>query len=200
MAWIVLSVLLWGFFHSLLASYKAKQLARRVFGLRLYRFYRLAYNYFAGLSFLPVLVVLFTVPDQKLYQVPFPWSGLMVLGEIMAVAALLIGFRQTDHWEFMGIRQPGDDEKPSRLTTSGLYRYVRHPLYTAGLVFVWLMPIMTINILVTNFTLTLYVVVGAYFEERKLMRKFGQAYADYVAITPMFIPFLKGNKTSHPSS
>jgi protein-S-isoprenylcysteine O-methyltransferase Ste14 len=39
-----------------------------------------------------------------------------------------------------------------------------------------------------------YVVVGAYFEERKLIHEFGREYTDYAAITPMFIPFLKGNK------
>jgi len=35
-----------------------------------------------------------------------------------------------------------------------------------------------------------------YFEERKLLREFGQAYTNYKASTPMLIPGLKlgGNK------
>jgi protein-S-isoprenylcysteine O-methyltransferase Ste14 len=53
---------------------------------------------------------------------------------------------------------------------------------------------MTVNVLVINIFLTVYVIIGAYFEERKLRREFGQEYTDYVAVTPMFIPFLKGNK------
>jgi len=38
--------------------------------------------------------------------------------------------------------------------------------------------------------------VGAYFEERKLLREFGSEYADYRAVTPMIIPRLRygGNK------
>ncbi|HEX7542343.1 MAG TPA: isoprenylcysteine carboxylmethyltransferase family protein [Anaerolineales bacterium] len=200
MLWIVLSVLLWGLIHSLFATHKVKELARQVFGPRVNRFYRLAYNVFAGVSFLPVLAVMFLVPDRSLYLVSLPWLGLMVLGELLAVAALVIGFRQTDAWEFLGLRQLGESDKPSKLTTSGLYHYVRHPLYAAGLAFIWLMPLMTFNVLAVNIALTVYVITGAYFEERKLRREFGQDYMDYMAITPMFIPFLKGNKSRRKAS
>ena len=168
-------------------------------------FYRLAYNLFAGVSFLPVLLIAAVTPDRRLYSVPLPWLGLMILGEILAVVALLAAFRQTDAWEFLGLRQlqgtpsdalPGDalETVQGRLVTSGLYRFVRHPLYTAGMVFIWLLPRMTVNVLAINIALSIYVVVGAYFEERKLRRAFGREYTDYAAVTPMFIPFLKGNK------
>jgi len=30
--------------------------------------------------------------------------------------------------------------------------------------------------------------IGTYFEERKLLREFGKAYADYKKSTPMLIP------------
>ena len=124
----------------------------------------------------------------------------MIGGELLAVAALLIAFRQTDIWEFIGFRQLGEVEKPSKLTTSGLYHYIRNPLYTAGMAFIWLLPLMTVNILTVNIALTVYIVIGATFEERKLRRIFGQEYSDYSAITPMFIPFLKGNKSRGVSS
>jgi len=37
---------------------------------------------------------------------------------------------------------------------------------------------------------TVYLIIGAFFEERKLDREFGQAYRDYKNSTPMFIPRL----------
>jgi protein-S-isoprenylcysteine O-methyltransferase Ste14 len=200
MLWLVLLVLLWGLLHSLLASLKIKELSRQVFGPRVDRFYRLAYNIFAGVSFLPVLAVAAMTTDRRLYLLPLPWSGLMVLGELLAGVALVIGFRQTDAWEFLGLRQLGESNKPSKLTTSGLYRYVRHPLYAAGLAFIWLLPLMTVNVLAINTALTVYVITGATFEERKLRREFGQDYTDYMAVTPMFIPFVKGNKSRWESS
>ena len=203
MLWLILAVLLWGFIHSLLASMTAKDLARRWLGEKLARFYRLAYNLFAGLSFIPVLVIAAITIDQRLYIIPLPWSALMVIGELLAVITLLVGFRQTDAWEFLGLRQLTEaatsgqpdgplDARRGHLVTSGLYRYVRHPLYSAGLAFIWLTPVMTVHVLVINISLTVYIMVGAYFEERKLRREFGQEYANYAAVTPMFFPFLSG--------
>jgi methanethiol S-methyltransferase len=205
MFWLVLSVLIWGFLHSILASEKVKELAMGWFGEKLARFYRLAYNLLAGLSFLPVLALAAILPDHRLYTVPLPWSALMVAGELLAVVALMAGFQQTDTREFLGLRQmvgeamgkPPEDPiemARRRLVTTGLYRHVRHPLYTAGMVFIWLLPMMTVNVLAINIGMTVYVVVGAYFEERKLRHEYGREYDDYAAVTPMFIPFIKGNK------
>ena len=190
--WLILSVLLWGFFHSLLASLSVKALTQRVFGAAERRYYRLAYNIFACISFLPVLVITAFTPDRDLYTIPFPWVISLLAGQLLSLVALVIGFRQTDAWEFLGLRQlSGKEKQPAKFTTSGLYRYVRHPLYTAGIVFIWLMPIMTVNVLAINLGLTVYVVVGAYFEERKLRREFGAQYAAYQALTPMLIPGLR---------
>ena len=191
--WLAFSVLIWGLLHSVFASLQFKAFVLRAFGPGSDRFYRLVYNLFAGISFVAVIVVAALTPDRKLYVVPFPWVILMILGELLAVAALVIGFLQTDAWDFIGLRQVAgiDAKRPPKLVTRGLYRYVRHPLYTAGMVFIWLIPLMTARVLVINLALTVYVIVGAYFEERKLRREFGQDYADYAAATPMFIPFLK---------
>jgi protein-S-isoprenylcysteine O-methyltransferase Ste14 len=204
--WLVLAVLLWGILHSLLASVETKAFILGILGEKLGRFYRLAYNVLAGLSFLPILAMAAILPDSQLYSLPLPWSALMVFGEFLALVVLVIGLRQTDIWEFLGLWQltiaPSSghtDNLPmetaqGHLVTTGLYHYVRHPLYSAGIVFIWLLPVMMVNVLAINIALTIYVVVGAYFEERKLRREFGQEYADYAAVTPMFIPFLKGNK------
>ena len=62
------------------------------------------------------------------------------------------------------------------------------------------MILVTVNLLAVNIALTVYVIIGATFEERKLSREFGQVYADYAAVTPMFVPFLKGNKSRRKSS
>ena len=50
--------------------------------------------------------------------------------------------------------------------------------------------------IIVSLALTIYVLIGIFFEERKLLCEFGQAYADYKSRTPMLIPALKlsGNK------
>jgi protein-S-isoprenylcysteine O-methyltransferase Ste14 len=50
---------------------------------------------------------------------------------------------------------------------------------------------MSQNSLVVTIAATIYIIVGAIFEERKLKRIFGQAYEKYKAETPMLIPGLR---------
>ncbi|HVM71808.1 MAG TPA: hypothetical protein VMT91_08620, partial [Anaerolineales bacterium] len=129
MVWLILALLLWGIIHSLLASLKAKELVLRWAGAGVLRFYRLFYNAFAILSFVPILVIVAMTKSATLYTVPFPWSYLMILGEFLAIVVLGLGLLQTDPWEFIGLRQLGNASKQASLNTAGLYRYVRHPLY-----------------------------------------------------------------------
>lgn len=112
----------------------------------------------------------------------------MLAGQGISVLLLIVAVLQTDTLSFVGLRQVFSDEKKGKLVTSGLYRFVRHPLYTFGLLILWLSPSMTINSLIVYILLTIYILLGAYFEERKLLREFGQAYADYKLSTPMLIP------------
>jgi protein-S-isoprenylcysteine O-methyltransferase Ste14 len=189
---LVLASSLWGLVHSMLASIQVKGIARQISSQFASRWYRLAYNAFAGISFLPVLLLAALLPDRLVYAVPFPSPGLylMMAGQLAALLMLLIGVLQTDTLAFIGIRQIVGNEAPGKLVTGGLYRYMRHPLYTAGLLFIWLTPTMTINRLTLYLCLTVYILIGAYFEERKLLREFGQEYQNYKARTPMLIPFL----------
>jgi protein-S-isoprenylcysteine O-methyltransferase Ste14 len=187
---LVLASSLWGLVHSLLASIQVKGTARQISSQFASRWYRLAYNAFAGISFLPVLLLAALLPDRLVYAVPSPGLYLMMAGQLAALLMLLIGVLQTDTLAFIGIRQIVGNEAPGKLVTGGLYRYMRHPLYTAGLLFIWLTPTMTINRLTLYLCLTVYILIGAYFEERKLLREFGQEYQNYKARTPMLIPFL----------
>jgi protein-S-isoprenylcysteine O-methyltransferase Ste14 len=146
----------------------------------------------AGLTLLPVLVLPVVLVDKVLYRIPAPWSWLTALIQAAALVLLVVGVAQTGVMSFLGLRQllMGGDEPASRLVVHGLYRYVRHPLYTAGLVIIWLMPVMSCNLLALNIGLTLYILIGAFFEERKMLRDFGETYADYQRRTPMLIPGL----------
>ncbi len=187
---ILIAVGLYGLVHSFLASLGFKARLRGWLGPGVERSYRLFYNLFAILTFLPVLSLVQILPDREIYSVPLPWALLMVAVQLLAIAMLLVGLWQTDVFSFLGFRQLLSEETadPDRMVVSGLYRWVRHPLYTAGLLFIWFTPLMTSNLLALNLGLTLYLVIGARFEERKLLAEFGPDYARYCQRTPMFIP------------
>lgn len=82
-------------------------------------------------------------------------------------------------------------EKTSELVMVGAYRYIRHPLYSSGLIGSWgvffkqpswfcfYLAVIT----------TLFWTVTAKIEEAENMRFFGAAYQSYIKKTRMFIPF-----------
>lgn len=81
-------------------------------------------------------------------------------------------------------------EKTTELVTTGIYRYIRHPLY-GSLLFLALGIFFKQITLITCFLIgaaTLLLVITAKMEERENLMYFGQKYRDYVQTTKMFIP------------
>ena len=191
MFWLIITIALWGLVHSLLASMGFKKLLRKNLGDGFMKFYRVLYNIFAVISIAPILYLMVSLPNSILYQVPAPWKYIMLAGQGISALFLLIAVLQTDLLSFAGLRQLIEADKTGNLVTGGLYRFVRHPLYTFSLLILWLSPSMTINSFVLYIALTTYVLIGIIFEERKLLREFGNDYANYKLTTPMLLPGLK---------
>jgi protein-S-isoprenylcysteine O-methyltransferase Ste14 len=189
---ILIAVIVYGVVHSFLASLWLKARLRHLFGAEFDRAYRLIYNGFAVISLVPVLALLALFPDRTIYSIPFPWMLINLAIQGLALVALAFGVWQTGLLAFLGLEQfmkPPSKKRP-KLVVRGLYRYVRHPLYTAGLVLIWFTPVMTLNVFALNLGLTFYLLVGALVEERKLVQEYGAAYEEYANKTPMFLPGL----------
>jgi len=52
----------------------------------------------------------------------------------------------------------------------------------------WLLPVMTWNMLALSIGITVYTLIGSLLEERRLAQQFGQEYAAYKERTPWLIP------------
>jgi protein-S-isoprenylcysteine O-methyltransferase Ste14 len=186
---MILAVALYGALHSWLASLSAKGLVSRLFGPSADRLYRLSFNIIGTVTLLPLLAFAVWQPGRPLYSVPPPFTWLLLGGQAAALAVLGLGVLQTDAWHFLGLRQLMEPAgEPSRLNTGGLYRYVRHPLYSAGFVFLWLTPVMTSTLFVLYLGLSLYLYIGSIFEERRLLLEFGSAYRAYQRQVPRLVP------------
>lgn len=199
---MLVAVAAYGALHSWLAALSAKQWARRVLGAPAGRLYRVTFNGIGIVTLLPLLAFVAWQPGRPLYSLPPPFLWIFLAGQAAALAVIALGLLQTDVWHFLGLRQLFEPagEAP-RLTTSGLYRYVRHPLYTAGFVFIWLTPVMTTTLFAFYFGLSLYLYVGSVFEERRLLAEFGEAYRAYQRRVPRLIPVVvRRHKEPEPSS
>ncbi len=181
---------LYAVLHSWLAGASIKAWARRVFGPSADRWYRLAYNIFAVVSLLPMLAMMGLLPSETLYVVPSPWQGLMVGIQLLALLAAGISLLQTGPFHFLGLTQlmAGNPAGSGPLNLGGFYAWVRHPLYTFAIIFLWLTPAMTTNTLTAYILFTLYFYIGSIYEERRLAAQFGAAYEEYRRQVPRLIP------------
>jgi len=188
---IILACALYGFLHSLLAARWLKAWVRYRWGDGFFRWYRLIYNLIVSLTFFPILALLAWLPDRTLYVIPFPWWLVTGFIQLLAVGGMFLALVQSGLMSFLGLDAffGNHSSANEKLVVSGLYAWVRHPIYTAGLVFLWLTPILTHNLLALNIGLTLYLLIGAWLEERKMVAEFGEAYRQYQQRVPMLVPY-----------
>ncbi len=83
-----------------------------------------------------------------------------------------------------GTRTAGTPE----LRTTGIYGLVRHPVYTGLLAMFLLGPTLSLDRLLLFAAALAYLSVGIPVEERKLIRLFGPAYAEYRRRVPALLP------------
>ena len=113
-------------------------------------------------------------------------DGVTVLG-IVIIAIALLGY---DRGRFLGtnqIRSPEDDAD-EELKTAGLLRYVRHPLYSGVFLVLW-GHAQTEFSLATAVWGSIYLLIGAMYEERRLADRYEESYAAYRERVPAFIPW-----------
>ncbi|WP_020586056.1 methyltransferase family protein [Desulfobacter curvatus] len=83
-------------------------------------------------------------------------------------------------------------ENTTHLVDSGLYRFIRHPMYTSLLLLNWgafLKHITPVTLGISVIT-TLFLIATAKVEEKENQTVFGEAYTEYCSKSKMFIPFL----------
>lgn len=83
-------------------------------------------------------------------------------------------------------------EKTTELVTVGAYRYIRHPIYSAGFYGAWgaffkHLSWESVSLAVIT---TVFLTMTAKMEEAENVRFFGDVYRDYMKRTRMFVPFL----------
>jgi protein-S-isoprenylcysteine O-methyltransferase Ste14 len=83
-------------------------------------------------------------------------------------------------------------EKTSHLVTAGLYRYIRHPMYSSLLFLSWGLFFKSPSWVDVGWALlcTAFLVATARMEERENIAYFGEAYIEYMKRSRMFIPFV----------
>lgn len=178
--------LLWigfGIVHSVLASDAVK----KAFPIK---YYRLIYNLLAIILLISIIYFQIFMDSKKLMPDSFfnqLLGGIMMFSGIFVV---YLSLKNYDMKEFIGT--DFQHKIQPELTTEGLSEYVRHPLYVGILLFIWgsFGFFTTESCLITALFLSIYIRIGIYFEEKKLVEVFGKKYEEYQKNVPMLIPRL----------
>lgn len=189
----IAAVTIYALLHSLMAHPSFKKLAEDWLGWAYHRYYRLIFNAVGVITLLPVLAIPALFPGLTIYRISAPLVWITAALQLGALLVILVGLLQTGPLRFLGLRQLAVGSAHSQsndLIMSGLYRWVRHPLYTGGMLFIWLTPVMTTSVLALNLAFTAYLYVGSLLEEERLIDQFGEDYLEYQERVPRFFPRL----------
>jgi methanethiol S-methyltransferase len=198
----LLIVILWTAYcalHSFLISVQFTALMTRLLK-NYYAFYRLFYVVSSFILLVPLIRFAGELDSPVIMTYDPPMS---VVRYALISGSLLLFFWafffDYDCLSFFGIRQilnfakPKTDATPVKLKRNGLLGMVRHPMYLALILYLWCQTFRMMDLII-NTLLTLYVLIGTWLEERKLVLEFGEAYLRYQKQVPMLIPFAKSKR------
>jgi methanethiol S-methyltransferase len=184
-SWIAYFIL-----HSALASTQVKLFIKRI-SSKFFRYYRLVYTLFATVTLIFIIWFQYSFESplliNSLLLKYFSFLLFVIPGLIVMMVSVFKYFKLLS-----GIRSIYQATPPTELKLEGIHKYVRHPLYFATLLFIWglffISPLL--NNLIAVVTITIYVPIGIKFEEKKLLKEFGNVYAEYMKKVPGLIPKL----------
>jgi protein-S-isoprenylcysteine O-methyltransferase Ste14 len=162
---------------------------RNVFRVNSHGFYRL-------LSW-ECIVLLFSanykfwiVDPSGIYQI-LSWILLILSGTVVIAGVLKIkkasGARSSREGEELY-----EFEKTTELIDSGIFRYIRHPLYASLLYLTWgiFFKRPALLLLIVAILSSAFLYITARFDEKECTSFFGDMYKGYMTRSKMFVPFV----------
>jgi protein-S-isoprenylcysteine O-methyltransferase Ste14 len=193
---IIFLLTVYGVVHSLLASEKVKLSFKNIFGKRI-AFYRLGYNLFAFAG-LYLIWDFAPHPSLQIYKLQPPYDYLVLILQLHSLAGIIWCFKFICFKEFIGLSQINRYSKDEysdteldehyTLRIEGPYKYSRHPIYFFLIVFLLFRAEMDLFYLTILFSAIAYFYIGSFYEEKKLVRLFGNQYKDYQTKVPRIFP------------
>jgi len=117
---------------------------------------------------------------------------LFILGMLAAIGGVILAMLASRVISVSTVADMRTDRK-AELVTDGIYSRVRHPLYLAtflvfgALALLYPFP----RVIVFSLCMIGYTMIGAYFEERKLVKHYGEEYLEYKKTAGFIIPKLR---------
>ena len=152
------------------------------------------YRFFAW----EAILVLFVLNMTFWFYKPFSWNQILAWSLLLlSLIPLAFGIHSLRTRGNPAKQREGDRsllafEKTTTLVTSGIYRYIRHPLYSSLLLLTWgiFFKAPSLEGLALTMVATLFLIATARADEMECTYFFGPSYRDYMQKTKRFIPYL----------
>ena len=193
---IIFLFLIFGIIHTVLASKKIKLLFEEKAG-DLIAFYRLGYNIISVLSFAAIYALMPRI-GTNVYELNYPFDFIIIIPQLLALAGIFWSTKYFCVKEFFGISQivrwmkgeydKDDLDEEMTFIIDGPYKIIRHPLYFFFIIFLGCRPTMDLSYATLFLCISAYFYIGSFYEEKKLVEKFGDDYRKYREKVPRLFP------------
>ena len=144
----------------------------------------------------PIEGVLWQVQSESLAMVLT--AGYLTGWVIVVISSFLI-----NHFELFGLGQVYRNlrslpEPEDSFVEFSFYKLVRHPLQLGVLIGIWCTPFMTMTHLMLATTLTIYIFIGLYYEEKDLVAALGPDYESYQKRVRKILPIPTSGVSERP--
>lgn len=151
------------------------------------------YRFFAW----EIMLVLVVLNLSTWYDAPLALDQI-ISGVLMSLSIffVLMGYLSLNHYGQQDERRAEahllEFERTTKLVTQGIYRHIRHPMYTSLITLDGGLYFKQITWTSSSFALAslLFLIAAVYAEEKENIGYFGDAYREYMKRSKRFVPFL----------
>jgi len=120
-----------------------------------------------------------------------PFSIAQIISWILLFGSIIMAIQGFYLLHKIGRPKQGIEETTT-LVNTGIYKYIRHPLYGSLILFACGVFLKDISLLPAGLAMlaTTFLAATAIVEERENLQRFGDEYANYMRSTKRFIPFI----------
>lgn len=200
---ILICISLWFIFgvqHSILARPFFKKILQNIFGeIFEQHFYRFCYFLSQCVIFYLIYDVISNIENKFIiFEINDDYKFIYYWLSILSKIFLIISVLQFDISHFIGIKQIINffvKKKGSEkivMNKTYLYKFLRHPMYL-GIILCYIFSTTIITeIFITNLICILaYIEIGSYYEEKVLIKEFGNEYIEYKKNTYKYLPLIR---------
>jgi protein-S-isoprenylcysteine O-methyltransferase Ste14 len=117
-----------------------------------------------------------------------------IIGALMIAIGLPVLLDSFARFAIQGLGTPAPVAPPQHLVVTGLYRYVRNPMYVAVLLVIFGQGLLFGNVRLLEYGLVVWLGFVAFvllYEEPALRKQFGKEYDEFRAHVPRWVPRLR---------